>query len=242
MLITSVNNNHIKELTKLNQKKERDTQDLFLVEGHHLVTEAYNTDLLKEIIALEDVSLPFDYPITYVTKEVMAKLSKLDSPPQVMAVVKKPHHDQVGNHLLILDSIQDPGNLGTIIRSAVAFNFDTIILNDKCVDVYNPKVIRSTQGMLFHINILTKDLGCFINNLKEAGYQIYGTDVTNGQNIKKLPFPQTFAIIIGNEGQGISPDIKKLCNQNICLPMNPNVESLNAAVAASIIMYEVNNP
>ncbi len=242
MVITSVNNEYIKKLCKLKEKKYRDIENYFLVEGFHLVMEAYNANLLEKIILLENESVPiYDIDIVYVSKEVMKKLSDVVSNSYIIGIVRKKEELKIGNRVLILDDIQDPGNLGTMIRSAKAFNFDTIVLSKNSVDIYNSKVIRSTQGMLFYVNILVRDLGCFINNLKEDNYFIYGTLVNNGIDIRKENINGNIAIVIGNEGNGISDEVKKLCDKFIYIKMNSDVESLNAAVAASIMMYEVDN-
>ena len=168
MIITSTNNEHIKELNKLKEKKYRDITNSFLIEGEHLVNEAAKKEVITELIILEGTNYYLDnIKTTHVSKEVMKKLSNMDSYPNVMGLCKKIEEKRIGNKILILEDIQDPGNLGTIIRSAVAFDIDTIILSPKTVDLYNNKVIRSTQGMLFHINIIIKDLEKIITKLKE---------------------------------------------------------------------------
>ena len=169
----------------------------------------------------------------------MQKISSLKSPSECLGVVKKITPRDYQNRLLILDNIQDPGNLGTIIRSAVAFNIDTIVLGNTCVDLYNDKTIRASEGMLFKINILRKDLTSFLEELKKNNYTLYGTDVTGGKVLNTVTFSSKCGIVIGSEGKGISPEIKKLINQNIYIPMSYQTESLNASVAASIIMYEM---
>ena len=171
----------------------------------------------------------------------MKKLSDNPSIPKIMAVVNKKESAISGNKILLLDRLQDPGNLGTIIRSAVAFNFDTIILSNDTVDLYNSKVLRSTQGMLFNINILRQDLTNVINELKNNNYTIYGTKVDNGNDVKEINKINKFALIIGNEGTGISDNILKQCDKYLYIKMNNNCESLNAGVAASILMYEMGN-
>ena len=242
MLITSLNNEHIKELCKLNQKKYRDESDLFLIETKHLVLEAYKEGIVKELILEQDEIFPLDVPTTYVTKQILKKLANTDNPSNVMAVVEKiKEKDDIGEKILILDHIQDPGNLGTIIRSAVAFNIDTIVLSKDTVDLYNPKVVRSNQGMMFHINIISRDPIKFINDLKNKDYKIIGTKVTNGKDVKDAKIYSHFALVIGNEGQGISNDIDNLCDEYLYIKMNENCESLNAGVAASILLYEINN-
>lgn len=242
MLITSLNNEHIKELCKLNQKKYRDESDLFLIETKHLVLEAYKEGIVKELILEQDEIFPLDVPTTYVNKQILKKLANTDNPSNVMAVVEKiKEKDDIGEKILILDHIQDPGNLGTIIRSAVAFNIDTIVLSKDTVDLYNPKVVRSNQGMMFHINIISRDPIKFINDLKKKDYKIIGTKVTNGKDVKDAKIYSHFALVIGNEGQGISNDIDNLCDEYLYIKMNENCESLNAGVAASILLYEINN-
>lgn len=242
MVITSLNNEHIKEINKLKEKKYRDLTNTFIIEGEHLVQEALKKDLVKEIIALEDQELYQDnILITYVSKEVMKKLSSMDSYPKVIGICNKKEEEKIGGKILILDDIQDPGNLGTMIRSSVAFNIDTIILSPKTVDLYNQKVIRSTQGMLFNINIIVRDLEGIIPKLKEDNYKIYGTKVENGKDVKEVQKEEKYALIIGNEGNGMSREVSNLCDEYLYIKMNENVESLNAAVAASILLYELSN-
>ena len=241
MHITSINNEYIKEISKLNEKKYRDKSNKYLIEGLHLVTEALKYDIIDTIIIREDFSYETDIKHIIVSNEVMKKLSDNPSIPKIMAVVNKKESTISGNKILLLDRLQDPGNLGTIIRSAVAFNFDTIILSNDTVDLYNSKVLRSTQGMLFNINILRQDLTNVINELKNNNYTIYGTKVDNGNDVKEINNTNKFALIIGNEGTGISDNILKQCDKYLYIKMNNNCESLNAGVAASILMYEMGN-
>lgn len=240
MLITSLNNDKVKELVKLKDKKYRDMNDLFFIEGKDLCDSAYENGLLRELYILDGYDNIYDgIPYTYVSNEVMKKISDLGSVSEYYGVCSKMVEDNIGNRILVLDDIQDPGNLGTIIRSAVAFNFDTIVVSRETVDVYNPKVVRSAKGMLFKTNVIMRDLPSFLNDLDD--YQIYGTDVNNGINIKNEAIPEKVAIVIGNEGKGISKEVRSLCHKFIYLNMNDTCESLNAAVSASIIMYEVNS-
>ena len=156
-------------------------------------------------------------------------------------IKKKEEREEIGEKVLILDRIQDPGNLGTIIRSAVAFNIDTIICSPDTVDFYNPKVVRASQGMMFHLPILVLDTEKTIQELKKKDYKIIGTKVTNGEDVRNAAIYSHFALVIGNEGQGISEIIEKLCDQFLYIKMNGNCESLNASVAASILLYEISN-
>lgn len=240
MVVTSVNNEHIKEINKLKEKKYRDLTNTFLIEGEHLVIEANKSKLIKELIVLEGTDINIDnIKTTYVSKEVMKKLSSMDSYPNVIGICNKKEDEEINGNVLMLDDIQDPGNLGTIIRSSVAFNIDTIVLSPKTVDMYNSKAIRSTQGMLFHINIIVRNLEDIITNLKEDNYIIYGTKVDNGKDVREINDISKFALIIGNEGNGMSEKVSNLCDEYLYIKMNNNVESLNAGVAASILLYDL---
>ena len=240
MTITSVNNERIKELVKLKEKKYRDKMGLFFIEGLDIIEEAYKNGLLKELYILDGYDSPYkDIPYTNVSYEVMKKISDMESVSEYYGVCKKIQEKELGKKIIILDEIQDPGNLGTIIRSAVAFNIDTVVLSRECVDLYNSKVLRSTKGMIFNKNVIVRDIVPFIDSLDK--YTIYGTSVTNGEDIRSIELPEYIALVIGNEGKGISQEVYDRCNKFIYIKMNDRCESLNAGVAASIIMYEVNN-
>ncbi|MBR5662474.1 MAG: RNA methyltransferase [Bacilli bacterium] len=238
MLITSLTNDKVKNLVKLQTKKYRDEERKFLVEGDHLVSEAYKTNNLIEIFAVEDVLVTFaDIPVTYVTKEVMKKISEQTSSTNIIGVCKYINNKIDENkNIVLLDSIQDPGNLGTIIRSAVAFNFD-IVLGDNSVDIYNSKTIRSTEGMIFNVNFIKSNLIDFINNHNDYKYLI--ADMNNGTDIKNYNKTNKVAIIMGNEGNGISESIRNLDIDYIYIKQSSKCESLNVGVAASILMHEL---
>ncbi len=238
MEITSTNNEKIKFYQKLKQKKYRDQEKLFLVEDEHLVNEALKKGVVKEIFTL-DKNKTYDVPTFYVNEKVMKVLSSQVTSAKVIAVCNHLKERECKGNIIVLDNIQDPGNLGTIIRSAVAFNFDSIILSENSVDLYNPKVIRASEGMLFNINVIRCDIYKFLNNLDKS-YTKITTDVKNGKNIKEIKFNKC-AIVIGNEGNGVSSEVSSLCDEKVYINMNSNCESLNAGVSASILMYEVNN-
>ena len=240
MLITSLNNDTVKHLVKLKEKKYRDKLNLFFIEGKDLCDIAYENGLLREIYLLDGTNNIYDgIPCTYVSIDVMEKISDMESASNCFGVCSKKVEEDIGNKIIVLDNIQDPGNLGTIIRSAVAFNIDTIVVSNDTVDIYNPKVVRSTKGMLFNINIIKRDLCKFLSELDN--YIVYGTDVNNGINIKNEDISDKIAIVIGNEGKGISEEVRAYCNKFIYIEMFNKCESLNASVSASIIMYEVYN-
>lgn len=239
MVITSIENKKIKNIKKLYTKKYRDESNLFIVEGEHLIYEAYNSGLLLELVLEENTDINIDISKTIVTYNVLKYISQLECAPKVIGICKKITESEIGNKVLLLDDIQDPGNLGTIIRSSVAFNIDTIILSKNTVDLYNPKVIRATQGMLFHINIVVMDLLDIIKKLKNNNYKIYGTKVNGGKSLKNVEKSKKFAIIMGNEGNGVKDTLLNMCDEFIYIDMNSNCESLNVGVATSIILYEL---
>ena len=178
MLITSKDNNKIKDYIKLKQKKFRDETNTFIVEGLHSVIEAFRGGLLIEAILEQDEVIPIECEKVYVTRELIELISSTEHPENVMGLCKKKESTLEGDRILLIDGVQDPGNLGTIIRSSLAFDVDTIVLGKGTTDLYNPKTVRSTQGMLFHINIINGDLFKVIDELKEKNIPIYGTNAS----------------------------------------------------------------
>lgn len=231
-MIESVNNEKIKKYAKLNIKKYRDLDGLFIVEGEHLVLEAKKNGLLVDVFSTDG-----SYG-TMVSESVMKKLSNLATPPNVLGIAKIVRSNEIKGNILMLDNIQDPGNLGTIIRSSVAFNIDTIVASLNTVDLYNTKTIRSSEGMIFNVNYVVGELESIIKSLD--GYDICTTNVSDGVSLKKLDVKHPYAIIMGNEGAGVSKNIASLANKTLYIPMNKSCESLNVAIATSIILYELN--
>lgn len=238
MIYTSTSNEKIKNIKKLQNKKYRDQKNLFIVEGEHLVKEAFSLSRLELLIVEENYDIDIDIPKMIVSGRVMKYLSELETPTHYLGVVKKNNNNFIGKRIIALDGVQDPGNLGTIIRSSVAFNFDTILLSKDCVDTYNSKVLRATQGMILKVNIIRCDLCEVLSKLDN--YKIYGTSVVNGKNIKDVKEKNNIVVVMGNEGTGVTNEVQELCNDFIYIPMNKNCESLNVAVASSIIMHELN--
>ena len=239
MIITSLENQKVKDVVKLKNKKYRDFTNTFVVETEHLVEEAKKAGIIKDLFLVEDEFV--DNNDTYfVTNEVMKKMSSMESPSNALAVCyKSDSKDIVGDKILLLDGVQDPGNLGTIIRSSVAFGVTTIVLSLDTVDLYNPKVIRATEGMFCHINIITMDLEKAINMIKSKGIKVYGTNVVDGVDVSTIIDKNKYALIVGNEGNGVKQNIQDLCDLNLYIPMKEDVESLNVGVACSILLYEL---
>lgn len=236
-MIESLTNDKVKLLVKLKLKKNREKYNLFIVEGNHLVKEAVKKNYIKEIYLLQGEKNTYG-EVTYVTENILKKITNLKTPPKVIGLCFYLKEEDINGNALIIDNLKDPGNLGTLIRSAVAFNYDTVIISKESVSIYNPKTIQATEGMLFNINIIIDNLSNKIKELKEKGYIIYGTDVKRG--LKPTKELQKHALIIGNESEGISKEIKQLSDRNLNIKMNTECESLNAAISGSILMYELN--
>lgn len=242
MVITSLENDRVKKYVRLQRKKNRDLENLYIVEGEHLVIEADKAGVIEEIILLDGENYDYNYPVYYVTDEILNKISTMDTAPKIMAVCRKNNNSTIiGNKILVLDGVQDPGNLGTIIRSSLAFNVDTIVLLENSVDLYNPKVLRATQGMYNYINIVNKDFNEVYKYMKDNNITIYGTSVVNGIDASSLNKEEKkkYCLIMGNEGQGIREEIFNMCDKNLYIKMNEKVESLNVGVACSILLYEL---
>lgn len=243
-LITSVKNEKVKNWRKLHNRKERTKAGTFLIEGFHLIEEAIksNWDVL-EIILQEDVSLPAwkcDAPTVEVAENVFQHISQTKTPQGIAAVVRmKNSHEINGDLYLLLDRIQDPGNLGTIIRTADAAGFDAVMLGEGTVDLYNDKVIRATQGSLFHIPIIQESLPTEINKLKQEGFRIWASALTNSKDFHTLKPTSKVALILGNEGAGIEGTILELADEIVKIPIYGKAESLNVSIAAGILMYHL---
>lgn len=230
-MLTSLDNPKIKALMKLKKAKERKKEKKFIVEGPHLVEEAKKLNLLIEAFSIDEKE-----GYTSISKQMMDKIAETDTTVTEIGLCKMIESDKLTDKILILDAVQDPGNLGAMMRSANAFGFKTIVLGDGSCDIYNPKVIRSSQGAIFKLNFLHKNIVEFIDELND--YDIYGTSVVNGIELDNVTVNKKIAIILGNEGNGISEEVFKKLNKNIYIPME-NTESLNVSVAASIIMYKL---
>ena len=242
MLITSLDNDKIKKCLKLKDKKYRDQYNEFIVEGEHLVIEAYRAGILEEILIKQDEVTILDVDITYVSLEILKALSTLETPSHMFGICKKKEENkELGKRILLLDRVQDPGNLGTIIRSSKAFGIDSIVLGQGCCDIYNEKVLRATQGIGFHLNIVTDNLIDVIKDLKNKDIPILGTRVEYGEDIRNLTSrdKECFALVMGNEGSGVNPEILELCDKFIYIEMDEKVESLNVSIATSILLYEL---
>jgi RNA methyltransferase, TrmH family len=245
--IESNKNPQIKQWKKLHTKKERDKSRTFMIEGFHLVEEALKSDVvIQELIISETTDIPsgwnVDYlSITIVTEKIMQEISDTDTSQGVAAVCEQYSVNEGGkfSRLLLIDAVQDPGNLGTMIRTADAAGIDAVIIGEGSVDVYNSKVIRSTQGSIFHIPIIKENLYDTILKLKQNEIKVYGTSLKNAVDYKQASVGNSFALIVGNEGNGVEPDLLEKTDQNLYIPIFGRSESLNVAVAAGILLYHL---
>lgn len=237
-MITSVQNKKIKERAKLKSKKARMEQNCFLVEGKHLIQEAIQSNILMELYLLENIENPFNIEATYCSQAVINKLSNQKSDAKMIGICKFPSFENKKEEaILLLDDVQDPGNMGTLVRSAYSFGFDTLYLSNNCADLYNPKTIQSSQGAIFHIPAYTCDLNELIFQKQKAGMTIYATALhENTIDASKIKVHKPYGILLGNEGQGVKHELIEACDQCVKIEME-TFESLNVAVAGSILMY-----
>lgn len=231
-MITSVMNERIKKVIKLKTSKGRKEAKMFIAEGPHLVKEAKDNNVLVEAYTIDE-----KYEGELVSVEVMKKMCQTDTVVPQIGVCKMIPSAELTNKVLILDGIQDPGNLGTLLRSAKAFGFDSVFFCKGTVDLYNDKVIRSSQGAIFKLNYHYGDKLEFIDKIRKT-HKVYSTNVVNGKTPSEITKNSRVALILGNEGYGVSDEIKALNLDNLYIPMN-EMESLNVGVAGSILMYEL---
>lgn len=264
-MITSTSNQQIKNLSALIKKaKERKNQGLFVVEGPRMcleapfswvdaiyVSESFHMDskeweLLKEYMtAAQKEGITIRYEV--VSDSVFKAISDTQTPQGILAVVKMPKYELFellkGDRtlLLVLESIQDPGNLGTMIRTGEGAGITGIIMNRTTVDLFNPKTIRSTMGSIYRIPFfIAEDLEETINEVKEAGVSLYAAHLKGKISYDVPDYTKACGFLIGNEGNGLSTEIADLASEYVRIPMEGKVESLNAAISASLLSYECN--
>lgn len=237
-MIDSVNNKKVVFYKKLRETKYIKENKKFIVEGETLVEEAYKAGVLECVLLTDESLCNYDVPKELFSKKCLEKISLLKSVPNIMGVVKlKGSKEIIGNKIVILDNVQDPGNVGTIIRSALAFNVSTVILSNTSVNIYNDKLIRSTEGTIFNMNVVTMNTLEAIKKVKDKGIEVYYADMFGKEKLEDITLKE-YALVMGSEGQGISKDVKDAADSSISINMNSKCESLNVAVSASIIMHK----
>lgn len=253
-VITSKENEIIKNIRKLKDKKYRDQQNEYVIEGIKIIKEAIIEKANIHLIVvcedcIEENSIDqktlyeiAKYKVVYVTKKIFETLTDVVSPQGVLAIIEKGQQekniDYTKDLIIVLDDIRDPGNLGSILRTIDSAGLGQIILSGNTVDIYNPKVVRSTMGAMFRLNIIeTNDLIGKIKEIKKHKYKMVATSLETNESIYDLNFSKK-VIVIGNEATGISKDILEIADIKAKIPMIGKTESLNASVATGIIVYE----
>jgi TrmH family RNA methyltransferase len=248
--IESIQNPKVKQWKKLLTKKERDKTGMFIVEGYHLVEEAlkYGEEVL-EIIVSASIGVPprldtGSIPVTMVTEEISDSLSETEAPQGIFAVCRQKEERAdlgLGKTFLLIDAVQDPGNLGTMIRTADAAGIDAVIVGRGSVDVYNSKVLRSAQGSHFHLPVIRGDLKEWMAKLGEKEIPVYGTALEDASVYTEIASVEKFALIVGNEGNGVNKELLEETTANLYIPIYGKSESLNVAVATGILLYFLKN-
>lgn len=252
MIITSKDNDIVKHIKKLKDKKYRDEKNEFIIEGLKMLEEAISENVKIKMVIVCDGCLSSDpikkdllyklakEKVIYVSEKIFKSLTEVVAPQGILAIVQKNpinNIDYSKDLFLILDNIQDPGNMGTILRTADSIGLTQIVVPKGNADSYNPKVVRSTMGAIFRVNVIeTENLVQTIKEMKKHKIQILATDLSTDYSIYDVNYKKS-AIIIGNEGNGVSQEILEIADKKIKIPMQGKTESLNAAVATGIILY-----
>ena len=234
--------NQIKLIQKLHQKKYRNELNLFIVEGKKSINEFLQADYTPQLLIATEAftaSVP-QHLITPVSKDELRKVSTLQNPDEGLAVFQQPKHKGILQEgvIVALDNVQDPGNLGTIIRLCDWFGVETLLCNTQTVDCYNPKVVQASMGSLTRVAVHYLDLAAFLTT---TALPVYTMDL-EGENLYTATFPKDCILILGNEANGISSEVRALSNEVITIPRfskHQRTESLNVAMAGAIILSEV---
>ncbi|KRL36483.1 TrmH family RNA methyltransferase [Liquorilactobacillus uvarum] len=252
-VIRSAQNKQVKEWKKLATKKGRQKQKAYLLDGWHLVKEAFMADINIKLLLMTESFKYIDeieamnknkYEIIVISEEVANHLSETPSPQGIFAVIslENTHDDEtfLQGAWLMLDSVQDPGNIGTMVRTADAAGFSGVIFGDGTADVFQPKVVRAMQGSQFHIKVLTGSLNKWIQQMHTQHVPVFGTEL----NPDAKPYDtvgkfRDFAVVMGNEGNGMHEELLKSTTHNLYIPIKGHAESLNVAVAAGILMFQL---
>lgn len=252
-IITSKDNENIKSIKKLKERKYRDLNNEYIIEGVKILKEAIQEKaVIKKIVICEeclanniiDEKLLYEiakYDCLYVSKKIFEGLTDVSKPQGILAVVEKNNKKDINYNediIVALDGLQDPGNLGTILRTLDSANLSQVIVSKDTVDAYNPKVVRSTMGAIFRVNIVeAENLKETLKEMKRHKYKVMCTDLTASKNIYEIDYNKKI-LVIGNEANGISKELLDMADEKIIIPMLGKTESLNASVATSIIVYE----
>ena len=253
-VITSKDNELVKHIRKLKDKKYRDESNEFIIEGTNLIEEAVKEKAkIKKVIICEDTTKTYELPTNirleiakyeciYVSEKIFNLITQVTNPQGIMAIVEKTAKedeiDYTQDLIVMLDDIQDPGNLGTILRTIDIIGLKQIIVSKETADAFNPKVVRSTMGAIFRIKIIeSENLIDTIKNIKKHHFKLIVTSLQTDNTIYDINYNKKI-IVIGNEGNGVSKEIQDMADEKIKIPMLGKTESLNASVATGIVLYE----
>ncbi len=253
-VITSKDNEIVKNIKKLKEKKYREESNKFIIEGIKLVSEAIEENVdIDSVVVCEDCvndnsidkKLLYEiakYKCIYVTEKIFGTLTDVSNPQGILAVVNRKNINQNIDYnqdfIVVLDGIQDPGNLGTILRTIDSAGLNQIILSKETADCFNPKVVRSTMGSIFRVNIIrVENIVDSLNNLKNNGFEIVVTSLDTNDSIYSINYNKK-VVVIGNEANGVSRNVQDIADKKVKIPMLGKAESLNASVAAGIMIYE----
>ena len=253
-VISSKENELIKHIRKLKSKKERDISNEYFIEGIKLIQEAIQEKAkIKQIVIceecekVENISKELMYEIAkynciYVTKKIYASITEVETPQGILAIIEKENgEDKIDFNqeiIVVLDGIQDPGNLGTILRTVDSVGLTQILVSKETADSFNPKVVRSTMGAIFRVKVIEcENLEKNLKELKKHKFKILTTSLQTNNSIYDIKYNKS-VIIIGNESKGVSENLQKLADEKVKIPMLGKTESLNASVATGIILYE----
>lgn len=247
--IASPKNEHIKAAKKLTVKKYQKQGDAYLLEGWHLAEEALKAGQTpRRIYAttkyLEERALrPYYELLTEISPEVAKHLAETPTPQGIFAVMPRvvgQLPETPAGRYLLLDGIQDPGNVGTLVRTADAAGIHEVVFGNGTADAFNPKVLRSMQGSQFHVNITTTPLEPVVTALQASGMPVYGTELNvNAKSYREVAPSEHFALIVGNEGNGMTKALLEQTDTNLYIPIRGEAESLNVAIAAAVVMFHL---
>lgn len=262
--ITSIQNNKVKSWVQLKERKHRNREGLFIVEGIHLVQEALRSGLQVDVVAYDlEKGIPQELESFHnhaenasplgrgnntewiaVTDAIIRKCSDTETPQPVIAIAHKPSASvdsllaSPNSLVVVVDGVQDPGNLGTIIRTADAVGADGVVIGKGTVDLYNAKTIRSTMGSLFHLPVVEGDLTELLPAAQAHGVRLASTSLQATHSCYSYDYRHASWLIVGNEGQGVSQQVQTLVDDTIIIPMRGQAESLNVAMATTVLLYE----
>ena len=243
--ITSLKNPKVTTWKSLKDRKGRKETGCFLVEGRKMVEEALVSAFPVDAVLVDEAraaefSLPAHVPVFAMPAHVLAAVCDTKTPQGIAAVVHMAEVPLNGARLVAMDGGQDPGHVGTIIRTADAAGFDGVILSNQCADVFSPKVLRATMGSVFRMGIrVTDDLPDLLGKMVQEGASVLSSQLDGEPFYQRSPLKEKFVLVIGSEGNGVTEEVKAVATHKVKLPMRGGAESLNAAVAAGIMMYEL---